>query len=181
MYYNTNLTVKYFTIQTELLKKYHNKPAPNISNNTTNDPDDSDYDYNEEDIYDICNKLYRDELQTALFNDDEFSSAQLNIRMTMLLKELKQYSIFKTFLESLRHKIWQQTYDNATQLDDQYVQAFNENTDFLIFAILFSNELFYLTHQAVCELLTANKIDLALLHTLRERAETIISQQVQLA
>ena len=54
--YNTKFKVKYFEIEEELLHRLKNKIPKEHEDN-----EDDEYEYSNQDILDICNKLYRDE------------------------------------------------------------------------------------------------------------------------
>jgi hypothetical protein len=149
MYYNTNFDVKYHNIKTELLNKF--KENKNV--------DEIDYKYNEDDINIICRKLYIDELNSVFFANSIFDDT-IDINMRQLFTILMQNKQFKDFIETI---IFELT-NNNINLDNNLFETF-----YIIFIALFDENLFYLTHQFLYELITKNNFNYSLLVIMKSK------------
>ena len=67
MSYNTQFKVKYNDIEQELIHKLKNKTPEEYEENS-----DEEHEYSTQDVLDICNKLYRDELLSVFEAEDVF-------------------------------------------------------------------------------------------------------------
>ena len=146
--YNTSFLVKYYNIATELQEKLlsytnennHDDNDNDNDNDTDNDNNDNndneDLGYNQEDINNICDKLYRDELISVfgieLYIDDLNLEYELNKGCQYAMNILNQ----------------------NTQIPHHTLELLNQN-----YAILFSYDLFYLTHQCICQQYLKHKIE----------------------
>lgn len=133
--YNTHFCVKYKSIEKELLSS-----APR-----TQLPDD--YEYSEEDVYDICSKLYRDEYASVFY-----SNHILDDKIDENLRKLYDlFSLNNDFLDCLeRMMVFIRELHGLQELpDDKY----------FCFLSLFGEDLFYMTHTFVCDFLNNNIIN----------------------
>jgi len=163
MAYDTIFIVKYHDIEQELLAKFK----------TTNDDksnDDNSIKYDEQDILDICNKLYRDELQTVLISQEDFDTTKLNAALTVLLEIMLKDADFNELLSNMGQRVLDGTLSSDHNADSE------KNIKYYIFTILFSQQLFYITHKIVCQYLTNNKISSELLTTLKHTSGPIIEE-----
>jgi hypothetical protein len=159
--YNTGFKVKYNDIETELIhnlkntKKYFNK---NIDNN-----DDTDqYEYSEQDVLDICSKLYRDEI-LSVFNIDEFSDEKINSGMKYVYKIMMMNEKFKKLINDLEEIYFREFIENK-----QNITKKQENIREIILMTLFSQHVFYITHKCICQQIELGIIDEDLLVELRQ-------------
>uniref|UniRef100_A0A6C0KPA2 Uncharacterized protein n=1 Tax=viral metagenome TaxID=1070528 RepID=A0A6C0KPA2_9ZZZZ len=142
--YNTNFKVKYKDIEKELTKKNS---------------------YNIEDIQNICDKLYRDELCSVFYAediiDDKIDEGYKTIYGKMILNPE-----FKNVVFELKNIVIK----NNTSIED------NHDLDFLILLSLFSKDMFYITHKCICQQLTLEKIDDILLSELLKIGSEFLSK-----
>jgi hypothetical protein len=153
--YNSSFIVKYHDIQEELLEK----------NKTT-------LVYDDEDILNVCDKLYRDELSSVFYADDilddkidqgyqfVYNKLMLNQQFKSIISEMKKIIIDKNI-----------SYDNF----GKEVNEKNDNYEFFIVLTLFSKDLFYLTHKCICQQFTLEIIEDDLLSQLLEKCKHILS------
>lgn len=155
--YNTNFIVKYHDIKNDLLLKIQNGNCD---------------DYNVEDIENICNKLYRDELISVFFADNLMDD-KIDNGIKYISQILISNSEFEKVLIELREKYISYMSDILINSENN---ADNErNIDFIIFLNLFSNNIFYITHKCICQQLKENFIETQLLVELTKLAEASLS------
>jgi hypothetical protein len=125
--YNTDFIVKYRNIQDELLEKI--KCGEN--------------EYSEEEVFNICEELYRHEL--------------LNV---LSIKNVNDIT-----LDAKIHDLWLSLSKNIHFMrlflfykDNTPFSLLTENDD-VLFASMFHYDLFLLTHKCICEILTKNNIN----------------------
>jgi hypothetical protein len=169
MSYNTQFKVKYREIEEELCLKLKDKTEAEYNENS-----DEENEYTSEDVIDICHKLYIDEF-ISVFNcenivDDKidlgmkyvFEQMCLNIEFNNIVEEMTQI-VLKTFL-----------------LDDinseQYNQRFAEIKQ-LITLILFSQNIFHITHKCICQQFKTGTIDDGLLVQLKSHSLEYLKKQ----
>lgn len=154
--YNTEFIVKYASIEKELLEK--NKLMVHSNEFTENE----DYNYTEEDVLDICDKLYRDEL-LSVFNIDEIDDNFINNILFDLLTTLKQDSLFQQFLNTALQdyidKFPTIERDNMSTLLNHNSPQLKTEFELLFFINLFCKQLFYLTHTIIISILKHTLID----------------------
>jgi hypothetical protein len=155
--YNTGFKVKYFDIKEELMVSLKNDNVV-----TT------------QDIIDICDKLYMDELMSVFYADGILDD-KIDIGMKYIKENMMENAAFKTMIEkismySLIFKLLE-----LTNADLPFIK---EDTFDIIFCILFSEPLFYLLHQCVCHHLKTTIIPECLLIELKEKMITIIQNSV---
>ena len=151
--YNTNFIVKYHDIQSELIEK---------NNNTS--------EYDNQDIIDVCDKLYRDEICSVFYADDilddKIDQGYKFVYDKMILNEQ-----FKSVIFEMNNFI------SKTNILDDCSQEQPDNYDFFILLTLFSKDLFYLTHKCICQQFTLGTIDNDLLSQLLEKSTQILSDK----
>jgi len=153
--YNSSFIVKYHDIQEELLEKNKTSLV-----------------YDDEDILNVCDKLYRDELSSVFYADDilddkidqgyqfVYNKLMLNQQFKSIISEMKKIIIDKNI-----------SYDNfGKEVNEQ-----NDNYEFFIVLTLFSKDLFYLTHKCICQQFTLEIIEDDLLSQLLEKCKHILS------
>jgi len=151
--YNTNFVVKYHDIQEELLEK----------NKTT-------LEYEDQDILDICDKLYRDELCSVFYAedilDDKIDQGYKFVYDKMILNER-----FKSVISEINKIL------SDKNISDIFSKEGNDNCDFFILLTLFSKDLFYLTHKCIYQQFTLATIDNNLLSKFLEQCRQILSDK----
>jgi hypothetical protein len=157
MSYNTNFKVKYHDIQEELLLKLKDKDD---NNNDINNEKDEEYKYTTTDIIAICNKLYCDELASVFFAQNILDD-KIDIGIKEILEKIMVENVdFKQIILDINHYL---KWDGSINCSDYYV-----------FMILFSQDIFWITHQCICQQLTTNTIEKPLLEILRKHTVEIL-------
>jgi hypothetical protein len=181
--YDTKFIVRYHDIQEELvliLKKEEEekrgvKPV-------------EDYQYSSQDILDICNKLYRDELCSVFYAEDiiddkidkgmkyvfdlmlvnpDFKAIIDKKKVLLLLKESKnlELELDTVDLESGLDAVNLETV-NLETVNLETVNLETVNLDVInleILLTLFSENIFYITHKCICQQITTGHIDIELI------------------
>lgn len=153
MYYNTKLIVKYYGIEQELLAKCK-------ANNES--------EYTEQDVLDICDKLYRDELLSAF--SDNTDIANLNIEETL---DQINVSFKKLYYENLIHTEFKELIDCISNTCFEELIKDNSTKDTIeqiVLTGLFSHQLFHLAHTCICQQLDLGKIEIASFNMLKQSA-----------
>jgi hypothetical protein len=144
------------------------------NNNQNNDEDDdgdlSDYDYTREDIMYICEKLYRDEL-ISVFDAESLEDPKMDAGIKMVFERLIKHDEFSKFLVELSPYV----VDNRKAKTEQEFFIYKRNSDYLLFITMFSQQLFYLTHQCICKMLVEGHVGNELLNELKSKLITIFS------
>jgi len=168
--YNTQFKVKYNDIESELIHKLKNTKGYDTENSEyLNNPSEiNKYGYNSQDVLDICNKLYRDEL-LSVFYADTLIDDKIDNGMKYIYKIMMQNEHFKK---------------NICHLEETYFQNFIKNEEIslekqtsirqLILIILFSQQVFYITHKCICQQIELNIIDEELLVELRDKTMELL-------
>jgi hypothetical protein len=182
--YNTNFLVKYHDIEEDLINNLnrltsHKQETTTDNNNivivdnefnsskmeTEENEENEEFEYDIDDVYLICEKLYRDEL-LSVFGIETIVDKNLDIEIKRVTEIMINHYKFKQLLETLNNELI--NFYNFTETSTQvsYVRANSEN---IILTTLFSQPLFYITHKCICQLLTVNDIDDHLISTLKEK------------
>ena len=163
--YNTKFQVKYYNIEKELLS--------NI-----NLVEEYQYQYSPQDVLDICNKLYRDELLSVFdlefFEDDKmnemiknvYNTLMINIEFKKIIDEILQFSFKDFFLDKME--------DFPLNLKKEREDTIKKQ---IILTTLFSQHLFYITHKCICQQLEVGTIDNELLLELKTHSIDIFTNQ----
>lgn len=145
MNYNPTFEVKYAQIEKELLAKivaFNSDPTNAISGEAIG--------YNSEEVADICDKLYRDELQNVFFGLEQFNESVLATDMDYLLKKMDLNGAFHQCFEDIKQYAVQRIAMPEMSVGNEFA--------FYIFSTLFSRHLFADMHKIVCQFLTTNEI-----------------------
>jgi len=154
--YDTDFKVKYYDIQQELLDKLYNDPDP---------------DYTQEDILDVCNKLYKDEI-TSVFYAEDILDDKIDQNMKQLLDKMNLNNSFQQIMNELKLHFINYMFNQFEMDDTNNI----ENIDFVIFLTLFSDKMFYITHKCICQQLISGLIDHELLVKIKEEALKILTK-----
>ena len=120
--YNTDFIVKYHDIKEELLEKI------NLNNFI---------EYSEDDILDICSKLYRDEL-TSVFYAEDITDEKIDHGIKEISEKMLTNQDFTDIMIELRIQF--QNYMANIFIDSDNNDY--KNIDFIIFLTLFSDNIF---------------------------------------
>ena len=163
--YNTKFQVKYYNIEKELLSKI-------------NVVEEYQYQYSPQDVFDICNKLYRDELLSVFeleyFEDDKmnemiknvYNELMINIEFKKIIDEMLQFCFKDFFLDKME--------DIPLNLKKEREDSIKKQ---IILTTLFSQHLFYITHKCICQQLELGTIDNDLLVELKTHSIDIFTNQ----
>ena len=93
--YNTQFKVKYNDIETELIHKLQNEKKYETNRNQNDNADEKtgEYIYNEQDVLDICYKLYNDEL-LSVFNAEDLEDNKIDNGMKYVYEIMMQNEKF---------------------------------------------------------------------------------------
>jgi len=164
MMYNTDFIVKYHDIEEELLNKI----------NTDKDKD-KELDYTSDDVKLICDKLYQDEL-LSVFNIDNILDDKFDLIINDLFKIMVNNSEFVSIIEQGKQffsgmdDFYNDINNNILIKEINTESESNNNNLILFFTVLFNQEIFYLTHKCICQMIQTNKIDNDLLVELKEKS-----------
>jgi len=150
--YNTKFEVKYNTIENELIYKLKNKTPQEYAD----DEYEYEYEYSYDDIIDICDKLYRDEL-LSVFGAENLTDDKIYKGMIYVYDIMMTNNKFKEIV----NVIYNQFMEDAELTSEKH-----ENHQQLILFFLFSKHLFHITHKCVCQQIDVGKINDELLVTL---------------
>jgi hypothetical protein len=163
--YNTKFQVKYYNIEKELLSKI-------------NVVEEYQYQYSPQDVFDICNKLYRDELLSVFeleyFEDDKmnemiknvYNALMINLEFKKIIDEMLQFCFKDFFLDKME--------DIPLNLKKEREDSIKKQ---IILTTLFSQHLFYITHKCICQQLELGTIDNELLLELKTHSIDIFTNQ----
>ena len=163
--YNTKFQVKYYNIEKELLSKI-------------NVVEEYQYQYSPQDVFDICNKLYRDELLSVFeleyFEDDKmnemiknvYNELMINIEFKKIIDEMLQFCFKDFFLDKMENIPLNLKKEKEDSIKKQ-----------IILTTLFSQYLFYITHKCICQQLELGTIDNDLLVELKTHSIDIFTNQ----
>lgn len=165
--YNTDFIVKYHDIEEELLNKI----------NTDRDKADNDKElgYTSDDVKLICDKLYQDEL-LSVFNIDNILDDKFDIIINKVFKIMVNNSEFVSIIEQGKQffsgmdDFYNDINNNILIKEINTESESNNNNLILFFTVLFNQEIFYLTHKCICQMIQTNKIDNDLLVELKEKS-----------
>ena len=160
--YKTDFIVRYRDIENELMKRFDDNIKAQAKEEQSHD--DEDEDYTREDVTCICDKLYRDEL-LSVFDADSLEDPKMDSNIKMLFEHLIKHDVFIQFLEELRAKVMEKV--NVKTEQEQF--NYKQNTDNLIFMTMFSQQIFYLSHQCICKMLVNGQVNNELIGELKDK------------
>jgi len=164
-------------------KDINDKDADNDINDKADDKADNkeestegdsleDYDYTLEDVYDICEKLYRDEL-LSVFNVESISDENIDVGIKSAIEQMIDNESFRLLLDDIKNNLID--FDTFTVTPTE-LENMKRNSEYLIFITLFSQKLFYLTHKCLCQLFTVGEIDKELLLRVKEKTISLFKK-----
>ena len=171
--YDTKFIVRYHDIQEELdliLKK---------------EEEEEKYDqYSSQDILDICNKLYRDELCSVFYAEDIMDD-KIDKGMKSVFDIMLVNPDFKSIIDKMKELLLLRESKNveleldtvtlgSVNLDTINLESVNLDTINLeILLTLFSENIFYITHKCICQQITTGHIETDLLEILNQNTTFI--------
>ena len=165
--YDTKFIVRYHDIQEELdliLKK---------------EEEEKKYDqYSSQDILDICNKLYRDELCSVFYAEDIMDD-KIDKGMRTVFDIMLVNPDFKAIIDKIKELLLLRESKNVElelelESDTVNLESVNLATINLeILLTLFSENIFYITHKCICQQITTGHIDTDLLENLNQNTTFI--------
>jgi len=146
----------------------------NEEDNTGNDDDDDseEYEYTLDDVYTICEKLYRDEL-LSVFNVQSISDENIDAGIKAAIEQMIDNESFRKLLDDIKVNLID--FDNFVGTPEE-LENMKRNSEYLIFISLFSQKLFYLTHICLCQLFTVGEISPDLLLKIKEKTIGLFKQ-----
>ena len=178
--YDTKFIVRYHDIQEELvliLKKEEEEER--------GVPVEYDQ-YSSQDILDICNKLYRDELCSVFYAEDimddkidkgmrtVFDIMLVNPDFKAIIDKMKELLLLRES-KNLELELELESESDTVNLESvNYLDTINLDTINLeILLTLFSENIFYITHKCICQQITTGHIDTDLLEILNQNTTFI--------
>ena len=138
------------------------------------DPDkfdeNGDYKFSRQDVKVICDKLYRDELLDAFNVESIFKIAP---RMRGIIKKMLRNKKFHAAIYETKLIL----IDVGTEEHRDEETGEISSPDELIFYTLFSNQLFYMTHKCICEMLKTGTVKAELLGDLKSNMIQILRKK----
>ena len=172
--YNTQFNVKYNDIEEELISKLNNKPI----NTFDKDEDESeDYEYTHQDVLDICDKLYHDEL-LSVFNVECITENNIDDIMKYVYDMMNLNTNFKLIIDEITQNCIKEFLPNDETIKekDETIKEKEENIRQISLIFLFSKDVFYITHKCVCQQINLGVIDTDLLVVLKNKSADILKQ-----
>ena len=176
--YDTKFIVRYHDIQEELdliLKKEEEEER--------GVPVEDDQ-YSSQDILDICNKLYRDELCSVFYAED-IMDEKIDKGMRTVFDIMLVNPDFKSIIDKMKELLLLRESKNveleldtvtlgSVNLESVNLESVNLATINLeILLTLFSENIFYITHKCICQQITTGHIDTDLLEILNQNTTFI--------
>jgi len=161
--YNTQFKVKYKDIEDELLHKLKVKTPQDYEENS-----DEEHEYSSQDVIDICNKLYRDEL-FSVFGAEDLAEDKIDEGMTYVYDIMMKNEKFKETINEMANLSSEQFLK-----DEEISSEKQESLRKLILISLFSQQLFHIMHKCVCQQIELGIIDNELLVELRKHSVDLL-------
>lgn len=170
MLYNIHFKVKYFDIQQELLAKLDGR---------------GEGEYTKQDVLDICYKLYTDELCSVFHVENILDKSFIQ---EVLQQVLNNSSPFKTIVEDLVTLLLDDFLTNLLGEEGQEGEEegeqegegegeetdYKENCQHFVSMLLFSKDVFHITHKCIVQQLSDIPIDEDLLKSLKDKCLEVI-------
>lgn len=148
--YNTQFKVKYNDIKEELTHKLKSPEDKETS--------DEDYAYTIDDIIDICDKLYRDEL-LSVFDAEDIMDDKVDKGLRYVYDIMMKNEKFKEIIDEI----------TRLYISDDVSLEQQETMKQIIIISLFSQQLFHIMHKCICQQFNTGEIDDPLLVELKTK------------
>ena len=152
--YNTKFQVKYNDIEKELMSKIDL---------------DKECSYSYQDVLDVCNKLYRDELLSA-FGLEYFENENMNEMLANVYDKMMTNIEFKEIIDNISNFCFKDFFLKKEENEESIKKQ-------IILTSLFSQNLFFITHKCVCQQIELGTIDKDLLVELKTHSIDIFTNQ----
>ena len=170
--YNTDFKVKYYDIEKELLTKFENEP---------------DNEYTKQDILDICNKLYNDELSTVFYAENVYDE-KIDKGIHDIIEQMMKNMDFSAIIaEAKTHLFLGYNNELTPETNDEQITEEKEekeekakleqNSVHIVLIIMFSKHMFYLTHNCICQQLISGTIDTEVLAQMKNELIMFLTKQ----
>jgi len=133
---------------------------------------EEDYEYTMDDVYIICEKLYRDEL-LSVFKVNPNSDGNIDIGIKNMLELMIDTTTFKQILDDIKLVVIDFNQFTGTPTE---IENIRRNSEYIIFITFFSQRVFYIAHKCFCQFLTVGDIDPDLIDQLKEKTISIFKQ-----
>ena len=179
--YNIEYKVKYDDIKEELLYKLtgKNHVANNsieqtenkVDVNNSDEDEDKEYTYSVQDIVDVCDKLYRDEL-LSVFYADSIVDDKIDKGIQFISNKMMQNPNIKQLAEDLVAVISHQMMNEVSNDTDEERKESVPISSLVSVAMtsFFRQETFSIWHKCICQQTTTDTIDENLLVELRNKS-----------
>ena len=157
--YNTQFKVKYNDIKEELTHKLKSSEYKETS--------DEEYAYTVDDILDICDKLYRDEL-LSVFDAEDIMDDKVDNGLRYVYDIMMKNEKFKEIIDEM----------TRLYISDDVSLEQQETMKQIIIISLFSQQLFYIMHKCICQQFDKGEIDETLLVELKTHSVANIKNQL---
>lgn len=164
--YNYNFVVNYHLVEQELLR--------NAIENNVNDEDYDDTSYKEHysinDVKLICSELYKKDYLNA-FGTDNYLDDTIDEKLRMIYNSFTivnnaiNINYFKEFIDEL-FQYYLEKCCNGIEIKE--TKDIND-VKYMCFLSLFSQDLFYITHQLICHFFKNNEININLINKLKQK------------
>ena len=148
------------------------KEEPKKEEEATNGDVEEDYEYTMDDVYIICEKLYRDEL-LSVFKVDPNSDGNIDAGIKNMLELMIDTTTFKQILDDIKLVVIDFNQFTGTPTE---IENIRRNSEYIIFITFFSQRVFYIAHKCFCQFLTVGGIDPELIDKLKEKTISIFKQ-----
>ncbi len=148
------------------------KEEPTKEQETKNSDVEEDYEYTMDDVYIICEKLYRDEL-LSVFKVNLNSDGNIDTGIKNMLEQMIDTTIFKQILDDIKLVVIDFNQFTGTPTE---IENIRRNSEYIIFITFFSQRVFYIAHKCFCQFLTVGEIDNDLIDKLKEKTISIFKQ-----
>ena len=157
--YNTQFKVKYNDIKEEL--------THNLKSSEYKETSDEEYAYTVNDILDICDKLYRDEL-LSVFDAEDIMDDKVDNGLRYVYDIMMKNEKFKEIIDEM----------TRLYISDDVSLEQQETMKQIIIISLFSQQLFYIMHKCICQQFDKGEIDETLLVELKTHSVANIKNQL---
>jgi len=178
--YNTEFNVKYHDIEQELVLKLKNKTSDKHLDENLNEifdeASDEEYEYDTQDILDICDKLYRDELLSVFYAENMFDD-KIEKGMEYIYNTLMINPDLTSIINDMKNILYLDELTTHLNIKGENKNNLDENIRNIVLYTLFSQNVFYITHKCICQQLCVGVVDNDLLVELRKHTVTVLTNR----
>ena len=91
--------------------------------------------------------------------------------MHLLFEKIHKYEVFNNFLQDVGKYFM----DKTRAKTEEEELHFKQNSDYFIFITMFSQQMFYMTHQLICKLLVDGDVSNELIDEMKVKILTVIT------